>query len=119
MKYLMLVCCDAAAFEAQTAKDDAAETIEDDGDDSFPWLDEMIARGIRLDGDRVRPPSEATSVRVRGGDVLISDGPFVESKEAIAGYDVIECASLDEALEVAAKHPVAAFGTIEVRPFWK
>jgi hypothetical protein len=122
MKYLMLVCCDAAAFEAQTAKEDAAETVEDgdgDGDDSFPWLDEMISRGIRLDGDRVRPPSEATSVRVRGGDVLISDGPFAESKEAIAGYDVIECASLEEAVEVASKHPVAEFGTIEVRPFWK
>ena len=50
--------------------------------------------------------------------MLIADGPFAETKEQIAGYDIIECADLDEAIEVAAKHPVARFGTIEVRPFW-
>ena len=119
MKYLMLVCCDTAQLEAQAAKEAAEPAPEDDGEDSFPWLDEMIARGVRLDGDRVRPPSEATTVRMRGGEVFVSDGPFAETKEAIAGYDVIECANLDEAIEIAGKHPVAAFGTIEVRPFWK
>ena len=50
--------------------------------------------------------------------MLVSDGPFAETKEQIAGYDVIECADLDEAIEIASKHPVARIGTIEIRPFW-
>jgi hypothetical protein len=114
MKFMMLVCADASRFE-----DDARTEEDADDKDSFPWLDEMIARGIRLDGDRLRPPSAATTVRVRDGEVLLADGPFAETKEAIAGFDIIECANLDEAIEVAAKHPVAEFGSIEVRPFWR
>ncbi len=50
--------------------------------------------------------------------MLVADGPFAETKEQIGGYDVIDCADLDEAIEVASKHPTAAIGTIEVRPFW-
>jgi hypothetical protein len=50
---------------------------------------------------------------------MLSDGPFAETKEQIAGFDVIECEDLDEAIEVASKHPVATFGAIEVRPFWE
>jgi len=49
---------------------------------------------------------------------MTADGPFAETKEQIAGYDIIDCADLDEAIEVASRHPVAAFGKIEVRPFW-
>jgi hypothetical protein len=79
----------------------------------------MDGRGVRLEGDRLRPVSDATSVRVRGGEVLVTDGPFAEAKEQIAGYDVIECTDLDEAIEVASKHPMARFGMIEVRPFWE
>ena len=67
-------------------------------------------RGVRLQGDRLRPASDATTVRVRDGEVLIVDGPFAETKEQIAGFDILECADLDEAIEVAAKHPVARFG---------
>jgi hypothetical protein len=114
MKFMMLVCADASDQEESARTEDSAPA-----DDSFPWLDEMIARGIRLDGDRLRPPSEATTVRVRGGEVMLADGPFAETKEAIAGFDIIECANLDEAIEVASKHPVAEFGSIEVRPFWR
>jgi hypothetical protein len=55
---------------------------------------------------------------MRGGDVLVADGPFAETKEQIAGFDIIECADLDEAIDVASRHPVARFGSIEVRPFW-
>jgi hypothetical protein len=79
----------------------------------------MEGRGVRLSGNRLALTTDATTVRVREGDVLVSDGPFAETKEQIGGYDVIECADLDEAIEVAAKHPVAKFGTIEVRPFWQ
>jgi hypothetical protein len=80
------------------------------------WLDEMLARGVTLHGDRLRDASDATTVQVRDRELLVSDGPFAETKEQIAGYDVIECTDLDEAIEVAAKHPTAWLGTIEVRP---
>ena len=79
----------------------------------------MDGRGVRIEGNRLALTTDATTVRVREGDVLVSDGPVAETKEQIGGYDVIECADLDEAIEVAAKHPVAKFGTIEVRPFWQ
>jgi hypothetical protein len=55
---------------------------------------------------------------VREDEVLLSDGPFAETKEQMAGYDLIECADLDEAIEVASKHPMAKLGSIEVRPVW-
>ena len=88
-----------------------------DGMPSFDsWLDEMLARGVTLNGDRLRDVSDATTVQVRDREVLVSDGPFAETKELIAGYDVIECADLDEAIEIAAKHPTAWQGSIEVRP---
>jgi hypothetical protein len=56
---------------------------------------------------------------MHGGEVLLSDGPFAESKEQMGGYHIIECADLDEAIEVATRHPVAKYGTIEVRPIWE
>jgi len=67
----------------------------------------------------LRPGSDATTVRVREEEVLLSDGPFAETKEQIAGYGIIECENLDEAIEVASRHPVARFGSIEVRPLWE
>jgi hypothetical protein len=118
MKFLMLVCVEPDRFEADEATEtpDASDTQESG---SFPWLDDVIARGIRLDGDRLRPPRDAKTVLVRDGEVLISDGPFAETKEIICGYDVLECANITEAVQVASAHPVAAFGKIEVRPFWR
>ena len=79
---------------------------------------EMVARGVNLHGDRLRPIEDATLVRVRNGEVLVTDGPFTESKEWIAGYDMLEAADLDEAIEIASKHPMARFGRIELRPVW-
>ena len=111
MKYMMLVCADEAA---EVSPEEAAQM----GPATEAWVEEMDRRGIRLQGDRLRPVSDATTVAVRGGEVMIADGPFAETKEQIAGYDIIDCADLDEALNVAAKHPVARFGKIEVRPFW-
>ncbi|TMR91879.1 transcription initiation protein [Nonomuraea basaltis] len=72
-------------------------------------------------GDRLvesgglEPPANATTVRVRDGEVLFSDGPFVESKEIMAGFSLIECATREEALEAARTHPVARHGTVELR----
>jgi hypothetical protein len=61
---------------------------------------------------------DATTVRCRNGKVLVTDGPFAETKEWIGGFDLLECADLHEAIEVASKHPMARFGRIEIRPFW-
>ena len=111
MKYMMLVCAD----EATELSPEEAGQIDGAAD---TWVEEMTRRGIRLTGQRLRPVGDATTVQVRGGEVLVADGPFAETKEQIAGYDIIDCADLDEAIEVASRHPVARFGKIEVRPFW-
>jgi hypothetical protein len=71
-----------------------------------------------LDGVRLRPSADATNVRVRIGETLISDGPFMESKEQIGGFVLIECEHLDDAIEVAGRHPFARHGVIEIRPVW-
>ena len=76
----------------------------------------MDARGILVGGGVLAPPGEATTLRVRNGEVLAVDGPFAETKEQIAGYSVLECADLDEAIEVSARHPTARYGTFELRP---
>lgn len=107
MKYLLLICDEGEPIEACQ-----------DESDPRPWVAEMEARGVRKFGDRVRPASDATTVRVRDGELLVTDGPFAETKEQMGGFDVIECADLDEAVEVAAKHPMARLGMIEIRPFW-
>ena len=111
MKYMMLVC---VAESVELSPEERAQI----GPATDAWVQEMDGRGVRLEGQELRPVSDATTVRMRGGELLISDGPFAETKEQIAGYDIIECTDLDEAIEVAAKHPVAKFGIIEVRPFW-
>ena len=115
MKYLLLVCWDADRMNTQEEPDRPVETEADEG---FPWLDELRARGVWGIGDQLAPPRRGRSVRRRGGRAIVSDGPYVETKEAVGGFDLIEAGSLDEAVEIASRHPVAEFGTIEVRPMW-
>lgn len=110
MKFMLFVCVDRAVYDREPK-----EPVEPDG--PMPWADELDEAGIRLDGDELTPYREATTVRVRGGEVMLGDGPFAETKEVIAGYDIIDCADLKEALAIAARHPVAESGVIEVRPF--
>jgi hypothetical protein len=106
MRYVMLVCADESLEETE-------------GDLPTAWVQEMDERGVRKFGSRLRPVADATTVRVRDGEVLLADGPFAETKEQIGGFDLIECRDLDEAIEVASRHPAARFGTIEVRPLWE
>ena len=81
------------------------------------WLaDER--RGVFVGGEQLRPVVDATTVRVRGGETMVTDGPFAETKDVVGGFAVIDCADLDEAVEVAALHPYAARGSVEVRPVW-
>jgi hypothetical protein len=81
------------------------------------WVQEMDGRGVRLLGRELELPETAATVRVRDGETLVSDGPFAETKEFVAGFDLLDCADLDEALEVAAKHPTSWVDMTEVRPF--
>ena len=107
MKYMLLVCGD------DTADASGMAPVE-------PWVEELGAeRGVRLHGHRLSDPADAVTVRVRGGEVLRTDGPFAETKEYVAGYDILECDSMEEAVEAAAKHPVASVGAMEVRAFWE
>lgn len=107
MRYMMFVVTDAEP----DAGTEASGEVE-------AWLAEVEGRGKRVTGDRLRPVQDATTVRVRAGELLVTDGPFTESREWIAGFDVLECDDLDEAIEIAAKHPMARFGRLELRPFW-
>ena len=114
MKYLLLVCWDAEKMDALTEP----EPTDSSDEESFPWLDDLQARGSGITGDQLAPPRRARSVRVRDGKSIVTEGPFAETKEAVGGFDIIECGSLEEAVEIAAGHPVAQMGTIEVRPLW-
>jgi hypothetical protein len=112
MRYMLLICGDDSAV---LTDEQSAEMARD----GVAWAKEMDERGVRLHGARLRPAAEATTVRVRDERLAVSDGPFAETKEQVGGYDLIECANLDEAIEVASRHPVARFGTVEVRPLWE
>ncbi|MET0726602.1 MAG: YciI family protein [Leifsonia sp.] len=107
MQYMLFVATDPEAEPYDPAQDNIEE-----------WVTEVDARGKRATGDRLRPPEEAKLVRIRGGERLVTDGPFTESKEWIAGFDILECETIDEAVDIAGRHPMARFGRIEVRAFW-
>jgi hypothetical protein len=108
MRYLLLICVDPSIDS------------DEDAGDIQAWFDEIERRGgTRLLGDQLEPPSNGRSVRVRGGAIVTTDGPFAETKEFVAGFDVIECEDMETAVAIAAQHPVARFGTVEVRQFWK
>ena len=115
MKFLLLACWDAEKMDAQT-EPDPGDAHDDEA--SFPWLDDLQSRGQWVTGDQLAPPRRARSVRVRDGKPIVTDGPFAETKEVVGGFDLIEAGSLEEAVEIAAGHPVAQIGTIEVRPVW-
>jgi hypothetical protein len=103
MKYMLLVCVDPSVKRTE------------EGGDIDEWLTEV--KDVRLDGDRLEGPQAAKSVRVRDGETLVTAGPFTETQEWIAGYDILDCDNFEEAIAFAAKHPVARNGIIEVRPF--
>jgi hypothetical protein len=82
------------------------------------WREELLRAGVFRTGLRLAPVNAATSLRSQGPDVLVTDGPFAETKEILGGLVVLECADLDEALAWARKCPLTRAGTVEVRPEW-
>jgi hypothetical protein len=108
MRYLMIHWIDEAVLAESAAIESGVQA----------WTAEMDRRGVRLQGEPLRSVSEAATVRIHGGEVLVSDGPFAETKEQIAGFDLIECASMAEAVQIASRHPSAGIGTFELRQIW-
>jgi hypothetical protein len=111
MQYMLLIYGSGDSWETLTP-----EQQQEIGGAYFAFTEELQAAGKMVAGDALQPTSTATSVRVRDGETLTTDGPFAETKEVLGGYYLIDVETLDEALEWAAKIPGAAHGTIEVRP---
>jgi hypothetical protein len=112
MRYALLVAIEETE---DLSEEDAARQYAE----FMAFQEEMQARGVLVRRERLRPASLATSVRVRDQGLVVADGPFAETKEQIAGFYVIDCEDLDEAIEIASRNPGARYGTVEVRPVWE
>jgi hypothetical protein len=108
MEYIVLIYAD----EAEDAKVDWAER----GADYEAFTKALVEGGVMQGGKRLQSSVTATTVAIRDGEQLITDGPFAEAREQLGGFYVLECADLDEALRWAARCPGANHGTVEVRP---
>jgi hypothetical protein len=113
MRYVLLIHWDEKAAAASGFANDATEMAE-----HGRYIQALQESGKMLDGARLQVESKAVSVRVRDGKRVLTDGPFAEAKEALGGFYILECDSMDEAVEWAARCPSAKHGTIEVRPEW-
>jgi hypothetical protein len=111
MQYLLL----------HAAVPDAPVALPDFDSAPTKWIEEMEGREVIRGSYRLRPAGNATTVtvRVRDGETLLTHGPYAELQEQVAGYDLIEATDLDEAIEIASKHPSASLGAVEVRPLWQ
>jgi hypothetical protein len=111
MRYLLLIYQDEAAH-AQWSQEALAAEYEDYN----AFGADAQKRGVFLGGEALMPTNTATTVRVRDGKALTTDGPFAETKEQLGGYYLLNCKDLDEAIELAAKIPAVTDGSIEIRP---
>lgn len=106
MQFMMFVATDAEPDE----KPEQPGDIE-------AWLEEVGRTRKRVTGNRLKSTKKAKTIRVRKGKLLVTDGPFAETREVILGFDILDCDSMEEAIAVAAKHPMARAGRIELREF--
>ena len=116
MRYMLIHYIDESILLSWDAGENAAAWGPQEDEALNAWDAEMISRGILVGGGVLRSGKQTTTVRVRGGELMVTDGPFAETKEQIAGYSVLECASIGEATEVCSRHPTAKIGTFELRP---
>jgi hypothetical protein len=111
MKYLLMIYSDQAQDAARSKQELDQEMNE------YWAYDEAAAKaGVKQGGEALHPTTSATTVRVRDGKTLATDGPFAETKEQLGGYYLLDCKNLDEAIQWAAKIPTARSGSIEIRP---
>lgn len=113
MRYALLIY--VAPPGAEPSEEENAAVMKAYND----FTQEAVEAGVMLGGEALEDAKTATSVRVRDGQTLVTDGPFAETKEEFGGFYLIEAPNLDEAIEWAAKIPGAVRGTIEVRPIWE
>jgi hypothetical protein len=113
MQYLLLIYSNEAEMAGRTASAIASMTAE-----YTDFTKGIIKAGQFKAGDRLKPTSSATTVRVRNGQMAATDGPFAETREQLGGYYLVEAKNLDEAIAIAARIPGAKHGSIEVRPVW-
>ncbi|MGO4712495.1 YciI family protein [Bradyrhizobium sp. 2TAF24] len=113
MQYLLLIYQNEAENAARPEAEMAATTAE-----YGTFTQGIIQSGHFKGGERLRPSAMATTVRVRNGKTLTTDGPFAEAREQLGGYYMVEAKDLDEASAIAARIPGARTGAIEVRPIW-
>jgi hypothetical protein len=111
MQYMLLIYGETAVWEARSESEESSL-----GEEYGKLGNDLRAQGKLLRGDELQPVATATSVQVRDGKAIVSDGPFADTKEVLGGYYLIEAESLDEAIEWAERVPDARYGTIEVRP---
>ncbi len=109
MRFLMMVCRDEAIVFSPEDRGSIGAQVQ-------AWVSEMEQRGVRLHGDVLAPPDATTNVRMRGGEIEVDAGPRAEMTAPPSGFNLLQCADLDEAIEVSAKHPIARYGVIELRP---
>jgi hypothetical protein len=119
VKYLLLINNDAREWESwRTLSPDEAQRLREAEmprwNELFAWIGE---RGLDVHGLELDDPEEARVVRLRDGETMVTDGPYAETKEVLGGYFVVDCDDLDQAIEVAERIPVAAKGSVEIRPF--
>jgi hypothetical protein len=107
MQFLMLIYRDRVPVESVGGPA---------GGDVEAWVATMSGRGVRLAGDPLAPDAEAVTVRVRGGTVQLDKGAFLDTGNALIGFDLLDCRDLDEAIAVAAEHPLSARHVLELRP---
>jgi hypothetical protein len=111
VQYLLLIYGDQESY-AQRSEEERGQVFQAYG----AFTQELQSAGAMVGGNALQPVQTATTVRVRDGETLTTDGPFAETKEQLGGYYLVEAESLDEAIEWAAKIPGAQHGSIEVRP---
>jgi hypothetical protein len=111
MRYALLIYANEQDWANQSE-----EQAQTQFQDYMAFTKDIVDRGIMKSGEALQPTSTATTVRVRNGETISTEGPFAETKEQLGGYYVVECKDLDEAIEVAARIPDVRGGSIEVRP---
>jgi len=111
MQYIVMIYMDQERW-AEVPLDERNRIHGAAGD----WHDELEKKGQALRGVGLQPPATATTLRERNGKMMLTDGPFAETKEVLGGFEIIQCANLDEALEIAHRFPVYPGLSLEVRP---
>lgn len=117
MRYMLLIYEAEATTDAPVSPEALAASYAAHG----AYYGEVAQRGILQLAERLRPTALATTVRIQAGQVLVTDGPFAETKERLGGINIFECKDLDEAIDLAARFPTVAsgHGIMEIRPIWE